>query len=100
MDTKDKKLVNPKTEVDIAKKKDIKKRVQLDFSPDALEFLDNLKKKVGASTRAEVIRDSLSLYFWIADQLEDNYSLQLRRESEIKEVILPIFKNLKMKRNT
>ena len=44
-----------------------KERVQLDFALDALERLDNLKEQIGASTRAETIRQSLRLFEWFVN---------------------------------
>jgi hypothetical protein len=44
-------------------------RVQLDFSSDALEMLDQLKEGVGANTRAEVIRLALRLLDWFASEI-------------------------------
>ncbi len=33
-----------------------KERVQFDFSPEALQRLDEIKRKTGAATRAETVR--------------------------------------------
>lgn len=61
-----------------------KERVQLDFSPDSLERLEKLKERVGASTRAEVIRQALRLYEWFINETEpDSTVLILDREDEI-----------------
>lgn len=61
-----------------------KERVQLDFSPDSLERLEKLKERVGASTRAEVIRQALRLYEWFINETEpDSTILILDREDEI-----------------
>jgi hypothetical protein len=61
-----------------------KERVQLDFSPDSLERLEMLKERVGASTRAEVIRQALRLYEWFINETDpDSTILILDRESEI-----------------
>ena len=61
-----------------------KERVQLDFSADSLERLEQLKERVGASTRAEVIRQALRLYEWFINETEpDSTILILDREDEI-----------------
>jgi hypothetical protein len=39
-----------------------KARVQFDFSKESLEKLDEIKGAINASTRAEVIRQALTLY--------------------------------------
>jgi Ribbon-helix-helix protein, copG family len=48
-----------------------KERVQLDFSPQALERLDELKERTGAATRAETIRQALRLYDWFVRETTD-----------------------------
>jgi metal-responsive CopG/Arc/MetJ family transcriptional regulator len=61
-----------------------KERVQLDFSADSLERLEKLKERVGASTRAEVIRQALRLYEWFINETEpESTVLILDRENEI-----------------
>ncbi len=67
-----------------SKDKKGKERVQLDFSADSLERLEKLKERVGASTRAEVIRQALRLYEWFINETEpDSTILILDREDEI-----------------
>jgi metal-responsive CopG/Arc/MetJ family transcriptional regulator len=39
----------------------MKTRVQFDFTSEQLAMLDKLKKKMGASSRAEVVRRALKL---------------------------------------
>ncbi len=61
-----------------------KERVQLDFSPNSLERLELLKDRVGASTRAEVIRQALRLYEWFINETDPGSTiLILDRENEI-----------------
>jgi hypothetical protein len=51
-------------------KKRGKERVQFDFSPDALDRIDRLKELIGASTRAEVIRQSLRVLDWFVTEID------------------------------
>jgi hypothetical protein len=46
-----------------------KERVQFEFSPEALQRLDEMKDKTGASTRAETVRNALKVYEWILNEL-------------------------------
>jgi hypothetical protein len=62
------------SELTSAKKKE---RVQLDFSADALDRLDELKEKVGASTRAEVVRQALRLYEWFVNETEPDSTIRI-----------------------
>ncbi|GAC1359722.1 MAG: hypothetical protein NVS2B12_37760 [Ktedonobacteraceae bacterium] len=45
-----------------------KERVQLDFAPEALARLDELKDDIGATTRAETIRQALRLFNWFVSE--------------------------------
>ncbi len=59
-------------------KANTKQRVQFDFSPDALQRLEDLKEKTDASTKAEVIRNALKLYEWFASQVDPNYVIEVK----------------------
>lgn len=47
-----------------------KERVQFDFSPEALQRLDDMKAQTGAATRAEVVRNALRVYDWLVSEVE------------------------------
>jgi metal-responsive CopG/Arc/MetJ family transcriptional regulator len=50
-------------------KKEDKYRVQLDFSEEALHELNDLQKKLHASSRAEVVRNALGVLRWVTNHL-------------------------------
>ncbi|HZR41669.1 MAG TPA: hypothetical protein VFB12_16230 [Ktedonobacteraceae bacterium] len=66
------------------KKRD-KERIQLDFSPDALEKLDQMKEIIGASTRAETIRQALRLFEWFVTELRPSDTITVTDEE--KEIV-------------
>lgn len=45
-------------------------RVQIELNPKAIDFLDNLKKKLGLATRVETIKYALSLLNWAVKEAE------------------------------
>lgn len=55
-----------------------KQRVQFDFSPEALRRLEDLKEQMDASTKAEVIRNSLKLYEWFVTQIDPSYVIEVQ----------------------
>ena len=55
-----------------------KQRVQLDFSPEALQRLEDLKLLMDASTKAEVIRNALKIYEWFATQVDPEYVIEVQ----------------------
>jgi hypothetical protein len=59
-------------------KTNIKQRVQFDFSPEALQRLEDLKVKMDASTKAEIIRNALKIYEWFATQVDPNYIVEIK----------------------
>lgn len=44
-----------------------KERVQFDFTPDQLAEIDALREKLGAATRAELVRRALRAYGLLAE---------------------------------
>ena len=59
-----------------------KVRVQFDFAPDALERLDALIKESGATTRAEVVRNPLSLYEWFITEVKPDDTIRVYSPEE------------------
>jgi Ribbon-helix-helix protein, copG family len=54
-----------------------KERVQFDFTPESLDRLDKLKEQIGASTRAEVVRQALRLFDWFVTEVEEEDTLTI-----------------------
>ncbi len=57
-------------------------RVQFDFTPEALQRLDELKQKSGASTRAETVRMALRAFEWLIEELDPNGTVKLFDKSD------------------
>ncbi len=62
-----------------------KTRVQFDFTPDALQRLDEIKESTGAATRAETIRNALRLYEWFVKEAEPDSIVKI--ENSDRQVI-------------
>jgi hypothetical protein len=69
-----------------------KNRVQLDFSPEALQELDELKNKLGAASRAEVVRYSLRTLQWVMEQLENKTRIVVESGGQSREVVFPFLR--------
>ncbi len=54
-------------------------RVQVDFSEDALNRLEELRERTESGTKSDVIRNALRLYEWMVEQSE------MARTIEVKE---------------
>jgi hypothetical protein len=63
-------------------KENTKQRVQFDFSPEALQRLEDLKDKVDSSTKAEVVRNALKLYEWFATQVDPSSVIEIRDQND------------------
>jgi metal-responsive CopG/Arc/MetJ family transcriptional regulator len=62
-----------------------KERLQFDFTLEALERLDKLKEKSGASTRAETVRSALRAYEWIVNELDPDSTITVSKgKDEVK----------------
>lgn len=55
-----------------------KTRVQFDFSPDAYERLTSLMEASGAKTKAETVRNALSLYEWFINEVHPEDTIQVK----------------------
>jgi len=67
------------------------KRLQFEFSQDAVERLNNLKKDTEASSKTEVIRNSLRVYEYITSMINEGYRLEFKKDKKIVTVApLPI----------
>jgi metal-responsive CopG/Arc/MetJ family transcriptional regulator len=67
-----------------------KKRLQFDFTDEALEVLDRLQQTTGLRTRAELIRQALRFLQWAVDETSNkNATLLVEKDGNVREVILP-----------
>jgi len=67
-----------------------KKRLQFDFTDEAIEVLDRLQETTGLHTRTELIRHALRFLQWAVDETSNrNATLLLERDGNVREVILP-----------
>lgn len=55
-----------------------KQRIQFDFTPEALKRLEDLKERIEAPTKAEVIRNSLKLYEWFITEIDPNSIIEVQ----------------------
>ncbi len=66
-----------------------KKRLQFDFTEDALDELDELQRATGAPSRAELIRHSLRLLQWMVDEAHNKKGTFLvERDGKLRELVL------------
>ena len=65
-----------------------KKRLQFDFTEDALRELDELQRATGAPSRAELIRHSLRLLQWFLDEQNKKSKFLIDRDGSVRELLL------------
>ncbi len=65
-----------------------KRRVQLDFSENALAELDQLQADVDLPTRAELIKQSLRLFYWMWKEQKRGRIL-VEDENGIRQIMFP-----------
>ena len=65
-------------------------KVQLHFSSEAIESLDDFQREIDVSSRADAIRYALKVAKWIVDELGKGNKLYLGTpEKDVKEVLIP-----------
>jgi len=72
----------------VAESAAIRRRLQLDFSPEAYERLHRIREMSDAPTNAEVVRNALRLYDWFLEQRREGARLQVVRGESVKEIEL------------
>lgn len=68
----------------------MRKRLQIDLAPEAVEELEELQEKTGLTSRADLIRYALRFLQWTVHELDsDDAVLLLRKNGETQVVALP-----------
>ena len=57
-----------------------KPRVQFEFSPEAFKRLEDMREKLNAPTKAEVLRKSLKLFEWFSNEVDQDYVIEVQDE--------------------
>lgn len=67
------------------------KKIQIEFSPQALEELERLKNNTDATSYAQVLRTALRIYGWCMDHQLDHRKIYAKSGDEhvIYELLLP-----------
>lgn len=63
-------------------------RLQLEFTPQALRRLEEIRLKVDARSNAEVVRSALRLYEWFIEQTQANAKILVAKGDDVREVEL------------
>ena len=71
------------TEKNAAKDGKPKERLQLEFSPEAMQRLDDIKDMSGAATRAEMIRNAIRLYGWFMSETKRDSVIKIIDDGEV-----------------
>lgn len=71
---------------EVQKKPGDRHRLQLDFSPRTHQQLVEIRKKMGATTNAKVIRNALRIYEWFLDSKERDARLLVVEGSVTREI--------------
>jgi len=65
------------------------KRLQFDFSEDAVERLKKISQMTESRTNAEVVRRSLKFYEYVVQKMKEGYNLEFEKDGE-KLIIPPV----------
>ena len=65
-------------------------RIQFDFLEDGFNQLNALQERLGAPSRAEVVRSALAVLRWVCDKVADDYRIvAIGKDDEC--IVEPIF---------
>lgn len=67
------------------------KKIQIEFSPNALKDLERIKAATEATSYAHVLRSALKVYSWCIDHQHQGRKIEAKNPSEpvIYELLLP-----------
>jgi len=69
-----------------------RRRLQFDFTEEALQELDDLQRKTGLATRAELIRHALRFLQWTVEETyESGGTLLVEKNGRLREVVFPFW---------
>ncbi len=63
-----------------------KQGLQLVFTPEGAQKVEELRDRSGSPSDVEVVRKALKLHEWLLDQLEAGYKVNLVKENTIREI--------------
>lgn len=63
-------------------------RLTIDLSRQLYDRLEQMEEAVGAESKAQVVRDSLQLYEYVAARAREGYEFQLAKGEEVKTVVV------------
>ena len=63
------------------------KRIQFEFSADAVERLERMKKETEKSSYAEIVRDSLRVYEWFLQQEKAGSDIGLVKDENLVKTV-------------
>jgi hypothetical protein len=55
-------------------------RVQLDFSEDAFNRLEEIQQETGVASKADVIREAIRVYEWLAEQSKTGRFIEVQEQ--------------------
>jgi hypothetical protein len=59
------------------------KRIQFEFSPDAVERLDRIKRTTDAGSYAELVRNALRVYEWVVETERTGYEIGVVKDGQL-----------------
>lgn len=67
------------------------KKIQIEFSPQAMQELERLKAGTDATSYAQVLRTALRIYSWCMDHEQENRKIYAKGSNEqvVYELLLP-----------
>lgn len=61
-------------------------RIQLDFSPESMKRLEEIKAKAGVTTNAQAFSNSLRIYEWYLNIRAEGCAVLLKRDGVLVEL--------------
>ena len=67
------------------------KRLQFDFSENAIKRIKKIAKITDSRSNAEVVRNALKVYEFMAERMNEGYNIELEKDGKRLIMMPPIF---------
>lgn len=67
------------------------KRIQFEFSPDAVERMEKLKQLTDATSYAEIVRNSIRVYEWFTQLDKDGFEIGVVKDDQLVKTVQFMF---------
>lgn len=63
------------------------KRIQFEFSPDAVARLERIKRETGTGSYAELVRNAVRIYEWVLEMQNQGFDIGIVKDDSLVKIV-------------